>query len=103
MQNSKAVKSAIVHGSVAVATLALLAAAFVTFDTSTAMATPAIAKEQTVHDLSYWFAAQQVQSERCRQEGDAKVTEARTFAPRFGGELRSSRQNWAGAARRPRF
>ncbi|MFY9895716.1 MAG: hypothetical protein WAK63_16475 [Xanthobacteraceae bacterium] len=44
MQTSKTFKSAIVHGSVAVAALALLAAAFVTFDTPTAMATPAIAK-----------------------------------------------------------
>jgi len=46
MQTSKTLKSAIVHGSVAVATLALLAAAILTFETPTAMATPAIAKGQ---------------------------------------------------------
>jgi hypothetical protein len=32
-----------------------------------------------VHHLSYWFATQQVQSERYRQEGE--ITETRTFAP----------------------
>jgi hypothetical protein len=46
MKYSKAIKSAIVRCSVAVATLALLTAAMLTFETPTAMATPAIAKGQ---------------------------------------------------------
>lgn len=44
MQYSKAIKSAIVRGSVAVATLALLTATMLTFETPSANATPAIAK-----------------------------------------------------------